>query len=494
MVDSELMSGDAVSNYLFIFGNTKMIQEYEVKYYQAGGNPYQGVSVTRYCDKEREQKGEYLPDVAHGIIPANNLEEAEIVVGKILDYEMTPIMEQSFYDSIVAASQAGFTSQETDVIMDYMENKGYATYPRHYKNEDSLTIKPRLNGGQFMAAQYDHGIRAGWVTPKFWTTEAVQMTNGKETPFVYSINCLSGSYDYANGGNNWTYTPVYEPDFYGFCDRLLYQKDGGAVGAVGATQVTTTGYNDYILYGLFKAIWPEDESKTPIHRAGDVFVHAIYHMCEKMGPDGDDHNLNPWEKLGSIGHTVYYHNFSDPTLNMRTKAPVPAKASYGDLSSDDKNFNISGVNLSEATAVLYNERTKAVIGRARISGGSGSIPLNMGEFKAGDKVTLTVNGVDCVPLIAELLVDNIVGVVETKALTQSKIEVLKSGFIIRNSDATPLTYTVLDLSGRVVSEGRVKAESVISVGATELSLSQGVYILNVNSAEGIRTRKFTISQ
>lgn len=493
-IDSELTQSDAVSKYMLIFGNTKMVEEYEVdvRYFNGVGN-MQGVSCSRYGDTEGN---DHLPEISRGVVPANNLAEAMICVNKFIQYETKPNMDPSTYNNILGASQQGFTHEYVDTIMDYMDTKGYITTPRYYQTDDSQEVIDRMNSGTIIAAQYDHGYRGGWATPEFTNNEIKTLTNGDKLSYMYSINCLSGSWDYANGIQWWPLDPVYDPNFYGLTERFLFKENGGGVGALGATNITYTGFNDFLLYGLFKATWPEDETKTPVYRMGDVVDQALFHMHENMGinskwgPDDADEEMCDY-------HFMLYHNQCDPTLQLRTKTPIVTTASYNPYFTEEASlFSISSINLDDGTAVLYNEENGTVIGRAKINNGTANIPLTEDSFKNNDEVTLAINGINCVPIIKSFIVGqetaNLEQIKTSETLSAANIKVLKNGFKILNNCNNTIEMQLWNSQGKKVTSKNIVPHSKMFINKSNLNIATGTFFIRLISPKGMYRTKLVL--
>lgn len=487
-INSELTQSDAVSKYMLMFGNTKAVEEYEVKWYYFNnlGN-VQGVSMSRYGDTEGD---DHLPEIARGIVPANNMREAEICVSKFLNYEINPPTDAAFYDNILGAAQSGFSHKPVDKIMDYMSDKGYTTTPRYYFNDDQLAMVDRMSNGVIIAAQYDHGYRGGWATPEFTGDQINTMTNGDMLPYMFSINCLSGSFDYANGMDKWNPKATYEPDFYGLTERFLFKENGGGVGAFGATNITYTGYNDTLLFGLFKAVWPEDNSSTPIYRVGDMADFALYQIHEKYGIPDEHSGTQSIPNLCDY-HFMLYHNMCDPTLNIRTKVPTTVFAEFNpkSIAADATSFSGTNISIDEGTAVVYHEKNKKVIGRAKISGGSFNMTLDNSILSKDDSVTIALNGVNCVPYIKTIKIGEEVSINKPLLKKSSNLFIKSNSFEIVNNNTYPITMELWNIQGKKILSKKINAEKKTLFNKKNLDIAAGTFLIKLIDRNSVSTNK-----
>ncbi len=487
-IDSELIQSDAVSKYVLMFGNTKAVEEYEVKwfYFNNLGN-VQGVSMSRYGDAEGD---DHLPEVARGIVPANNMEEAMICVDKFIKYETDPVMDADFYNNILGAAQSGFSHKPVEKIMDYMDGKGYTTTPRYYFNDDQLAMVDRMNNGCIISAQYDHGYRGGWATPEFTGNQINTMTNGDKLSYMFSINCLSGSFDYANGMDKWNPKPTYEPGFYGLTERFLFKENAGGIGAFGATNITYTGINDTLLFALFKAIWPEDDSRIPLYRTGDFADYSLFYMHENNGGHGGNQSIPDFCDY----HYMLYHNMCDPTLQIRTKLPTVVTVTLDpNIAGDATSFSGSSVNIGEGTAVVYNEESGEVVGRAKVNSGSFNMSLDSDSFGKGDTLTIAINGNNCVPYIKTIVAGEETSINNNKIFKSSDIKMFKNGFNINNNGVEPIEMQLCNLQGKIIKSEKITAGKKVVFNHKNLNIANGTFFVRVKSTEGVKTSKFVFT-
>lgn len=283
---------------------------------------------------------DYYPDLFIGRIPADTADQAEVMVQKTLTYERTPPTLPSFYKNFVVA--AYFQDDDTngyedrrfvltsEEIRDYLLSQGYegqriyctdsSVNPTHYNNDyyaDGEPLPPELlrptfawdgdandiinaiQAGIFILNHRDHGMETGWGDPYFTTDDFDSFSNGDLLPVVFSLNCLTGAFDTGEC----------------FCEEFLRKDDGGAVGVFGATDVSYSGYNDYLCRGCYDALWPEFDplvgDNISLNTLGEILNYGKAFMADTWG--------DPWD-LEQYEFELF-HCFGDPSLDMYTAVP-----------------------------------------------------------------------------------------------------------------------------------------------------------------------------
>lgn len=297
---------------------------------------------------------DFVADFAVGRISVSTLAEANDVVTKIIQYETNPPSDSSFYNSSVHAAYFQHASngyaerrfaQTSEELRDYMTNiQGYdvtrvfvtgsSVNPTNWNNGlysagepiplylrkptfpwngNATNINTAINNGVFYVMHRDHGLETGWGDPAYSNSNVSALNNGIKTPIVFTINCLTGKY------------------YYGECfsERFLRKYPGGAVGVFGHAEVSLSGYNDALAFGVFDAIWanpgcipvftgsggiknPNVSSHPPILTMGDVRNHSLIRMTQTWGTHQYTNEL--------------FHYFGDPSMRIYTRKPLQITA------------------------------------------------------------------------------------------------------------------------------------------------------------------------
>jgi hypothetical protein len=228
---------------------------------------------------------DYFPDLFVGRISVENISQLNIVIQKILKYDRDPERTINWFDDVLLAAynESGryFVATSESVYV-YLSSIGY-NCNRQYQGGNppgsTAGVLSAINSGVIIANHRDHGSSAndggsgytGWVYPNFTTSHVSQLTNGDMLPLVFSINCESNWFDgETDPYGGWNYESLGE--------ELLRAEGKGAIGLVGATRVSYSGYNDELDKGFFDAIWPGFDGNYPDTSSTNPLRGPLYVM------------------------------------------------------------------------------------------------------------------------------------------------------------------------------------------------------------------------
>ncbi len=341
-------------SYVLLLGDAEFIGAFP---HAAGGY---GGSTNTDLDYALMTPGDTFPDLAYGRIPVDTLDQANIVVNKIIAYEKTPPTQSSFYDTVTLASffeccsqisngkgwddrsfvetsetaRAALIAASKTVTRIYTTNVNInTTKPSYYRNGAALPsalgqystfpwngsttdVINAFNNGSGIIMHRDHGGPSGWGDPAFYSSNLSSLTNGNLTPVVYSINCSSGVWDNELPGSGLLATDV------SWIERML-RMEGGAVGLIGDTRNSPTWANSALARGLFDATWPATDptyGSSSVHRRlGDILNYGKLYMYAQITIP---------QTAGSVTSDQYefenriYHVIGDPTLTIWKNQPL----------------------------------------------------------------------------------------------------------------------------------------------------------------------------
>lgn len=243
-------------------------------------------------------------DIAHGRIPANTTEDAEIFVDKIVKYETG--LEKGIWstkitmvaDDMITSESTGedfHTTQSetlaTDIIPAYYDlQKIYlAAYPTvntgsgRRKPAVNQAIVDAVNNGTLLLNFIGHG------NPDTWTHEYVferatslPLLNNDKYFFLTAATCDFGRYD--------------DPAKTSASEEMLFMRDKGMIGSFSATRAVFATQNSRLNNEFYKYLLNEDVDEYP-RRVG-----YAYWKSKNAGSIGIDQNS---EK---------FHIFTDPAL------------------------------------------------------------------------------------------------------------------------------------------------------------------------------------
>ncbi|MBO6025645.1 MAG: T9SS type A sorting domain-containing protein [Bacteroidales bacterium] len=264
--------------------NTNMAQGIPA---ETTSHPYNGSCITDnfYSDA---QGNDNLPDMVFSRLVAQNADELPVFVSKQIDYETNPNMDPSFYNAPITA--LGWQTERwfqicSEVFGGYMRNHGYnpqrinclyngstpgsiwssaqntaqvVSYfgsagqnyiPDNPQNLGGWTggtpeqVVAAVNQGTFWVQHRDHGLDEGWGEPAVRNHHIDQLNNVGKLPFVMSINCQTGMFNYT-GSNGNCFTEKW-------MRRTYNGENAGAVGVLSPTEVSYSFVNDAYVWGVY---------------------------------------------------------------------------------------------------------------------------------------------------------------------------------------------------------------------------------------------------
>jgi len=239
-----------------------------------------------------------LPDVIFSRIVANNAAQLQVLCTKFLNYERNPPTDAPFYDKPITAAgwqddrwfQLGAeifggylttlgkhparvnalgspasnsgnntansgtwsTASNTTTIVNFFGQNGLKYIPDKpgtlggFSGGNATGINTAINNGAFMLLHRDHGYYGGWGEPSYSTSSINSLKNvNNKLPFIFSINCQTGAFHHSS--------EVVGEKFH----RYTYSgQNSGALGVVGAAEVSYSFVNDAYIWGMFDNMWP----------------------------------------------------------------------------------------------------------------------------------------------------------------------------------------------------------------------------------------------
>jgi hypothetical protein len=357
-----------------------------------------------------DMTGNYYPELGIGRIPVDTVAEATTVVNKIVSYERTPPATTDFYSSAMVV--AYFEDLDLDnysdrcwvktseEIRDFLLTQAYSVNrvyyarpnvtPTHYNDGPygdgeplpaellrpgfawdgwKSDIQSAINAGRFLVTHRDHGLSLnndnspleGWQYPRLTATDVTDLSNGSELPVVFSMNCETGWFDGETDCNDGRNTQSLSEVF-------LLHLGGGAVGVIGATRGSFSGYNDFMTRGFIDAIWPsfipDWGSATPEYRMGQVLNLGKLSMVQFWGDPSGKQQVTFED----------FHYFGDPTMEIWTAFPSALSVSHpATLAEGSTSLT---VNVAQDGALVSLVQDGEIIATATSSGGHATLNFN----------------------------------------------------------------------------------------------------------------------
>ena len=299
-----LFLGDTDYDFRNITGQSKMI----IPSYQKSGN----TDVSSYSTDDRFThiaSGEWdrLPDIAIGRLPAQTSDQLEIMVDKIISYELSP--EPGIWrNTVTLVADDPLRPSRTRVEYEHVRdteglanilpssmhvNKVYLTeYPEVQDPNSPYLKKPKardaflqtLYNGTLMVNYLGHGSPTVWAQEEVFTSSDLGLVKtGMRLPFWVAGTCDWAKYDDVNS----SCVP----------EELMLMESNGAVGILSTTRKTYAVFNEILLSDFFDFLFPELDAGRSL-TVGDAVM-----MAKNITAGSDPNN----EK---------YVLFSDPALRL----------------------------------------------------------------------------------------------------------------------------------------------------------------------------------
>jgi hypothetical protein len=335
-----------------------------------GDYPYSGfrdAGVTApiyngYCVSDNiyaDVNNDHLPDMVHARITARNPTELSRTIGKMMEYERHPYTDAAFYDHPIIAG--GWQTERwfilcTEIIFGHQANvlnkhpvREYAIYdgtpgtmwstatntstvvsyfgpdglgyipatPQHLTDwgGNATRINADINAGGYMLLHRDHGAETGWGEPAYYNSNLSGLNNDR-LPFVFSMNCLTGKYNY--GSECFT--------------EAFHRMAKGALGLVAASEISYSFVNDALIWGMFDTMWPgfmpaSGPYPPPSHFNTDLrpafgLASGKYFLQSSSWP------YNSGDK--QVTYHLFHHH-GDAFLTMYSEVPLANNVTHGEI-------------------------------------------------------------------------------------------------------------------------------------------------------------------
>jgi len=357
-----------------------------------------------------------MPDMVFARITANNSTQLQTMVSKFLNYERTPPTDPDFYAHPITAlgwqterwfqicseTVGGFwramgkepvrvnavydgnpnvdpwsTATNTTTVVNYFGPNGLNYIPASpstlggWSGGTATQVNNAINNGAFMLQHRDHGYEQGWGEPAY-SSSNINSCNNTDLCFVFSINCLTGKY---NLGSEC------------FTEKFHRHTSGGhnsgALGLIGASEVSYSFVNDAYVWGMFDNMWPEfmPSYGSPIQERGllPAFGNAAgkYFLQQSSWP----YNTSNKEVTYNL-----FHHHGDAFLTVYSEVPQNLTVAHNAiLFANENTFTIT----ADAGSFIALTVNGEIIGTAEGTGSPLAIEIEPQLPTNFMKVTIT---------------------------------------------------------------------------------------------------------
>ncbi|MDM7914959.1 MAG: C25 family cysteine peptidase [Candidatus Eisenbacteria bacterium] len=369
------------------------------------------VSDNIYADVDDDD----MPDMIHARITARNADELQKMIGRMLEYERTPVTDAGFYDrpliaggwqterwfilccEIVLGHQANVlgkhpvreyaiydgvpgsiwsSNPNTNMLVNYFGPNGLGYIPltpQHLTDwsGNATRINNDLNAGSYFLLHRDHGEEIGWGEPRYTNSNLTGLHMGSKAPFVFSMNCLTGKY-------NWSSESFTE---------AFHRMAQGALGLVAASEISYSFVNDAYIFGLFDTMWPgfmPDYGPYPPETGFVTDLKPAFGMASgKYFLRSSNWPYNPGDK--EVTYHLFHHH-GDAFLTMNSEVPTAMAVTHDDVCL----LGVGSLQIqAEAGAMIGLTVDGEIVGTAIATGFPQEVPIVPQEQPGELRVTVT---------------------------------------------------------------------------------------------------------
>ncbi len=337
-------------------------------------------------------------DLFIGRFSASSVSQVSTQVNRILTYERDLTTSATWCQNglgISASAGSGGHYSEDDYqhvenLRTDLLNYGYSTVYQDYKSvsgypsSTTTTISNHINSGVGIINYCNHGEQTGWQSHYYMNSNVNALTNNNKLPFIFSVACLVGQYDYSSGDC--------------FAETWMHATNGSSSTPTGAIG----GAFSYISQPWIPPMWAQDEFV-------DILVESYSNnikrtmggaMVNGMMAIFDNYSTSNGSAVGTYQAWVVY---GDPTLMMRTKTPQVMNVTHsGTLPIGTSTYSVSVSNGNGAVATI-TDANHNILGKAIVNNGTANVAIN-GNLTAGSNLTLCVFGYNKVTYLGTIQV------------------------------------------------------------------------------------------
>ena len=212
--------------------------------------------------------GDHTLDVSVGRLPVKTIQEAQLVVDKLIHYEsakaaLGPWRSRMHFvaddgDGTLHESQASTLAEQISPVLfpqklflDAIAASRTPTTPRRVVNE---AIRRAIQDGTLILNYTGHGGPRGWAEEQVWGLSDIATVGGyNNLPLLFTATCEFGRYD--------------DPALVSGAELMVLSPRGAAIGAVTTTRPVFASTN----FALSRAFYEALAGAGPNERLGDIF-------------------------------------------------------------------------------------------------------------------------------------------------------------------------------------------------------------------------------
>ena len=335
-------------------------------------------------------------DIIIGRFSASSAAQVTTQVNRTITYEKELTTSATWCQNglgISASAGTGGHNSEDDYqhienLRTDLLNYGYSTVYQDYSSvsgypsSSTTTISNHINSGVGIINYCNHGEETGWQSHYYMNSNVNALTNNNKLPFIFSVACLVGKYDYSSGDC--------------FAETWMHATNSNTpTGAIG-------GAFSYISQPWIPPMWAQDEFVDILVESYNNNIKRSLGGAAINGMLSIFDHYNPTE-TSAVGCYKAWVIYGDPTLMMRTKTPQAMTVTHtGNLPLGSTTYNVTVSNGNGAVATI-TDANHNILGKATVSNGSATINIS-GNLTPNEELTLCVFGYNKVTYLGTITV------------------------------------------------------------------------------------------
>jgi hypothetical protein len=320
------------------------------------------------------------PEIMVGRFSAENVAQVETQVLRAVEYEKAPQAAAAWYHkgTGIASNQGPgddgeYDYEHIDIIRDDLLGFTYTEVDTLYGiTPTAAMVTTALNDGRSVINYCGHGSTNAWSTTGFSSTHVNALQNDNALPFIVSVACLNGRFDYGPSAcfaENW----------------LRATRGAEPIGAV-ATYMSS-----------INQAWspPMDAQDEFIDLLAGTSAFGVNRTFGGLCFNGSNHMMDQYLGAGEL-EFLNWNVFGDPSVRVRTDSPAALTVDHEDaVAADAVGFAVAAGGVEGALCALY---AGGVLYGSGVTDAAGAaiIPLSP-PLPAELDLTLTVTAFNSVP-------------------------------------------------------------------------------------------------
>ncbi len=333
---------------------------------------------------------DHYPDLLVGRFSAENVEQVQTQVNKVLYYEINPDQTSDWMATAMGIASDQGPGDDNEMDYEHIRNQltvldGF-TYENFYEYFDGSQggldaagdpspsqVATGINAGAGCIVYTGHGSQTSWGSSGFSNSNVNQLTNTGKLPFIFSVACVNG--DFTNGTC--------------FAEAWMRAQNNGQLRGAVATLMSTInqswnppmeGQDEMI------AILTESYANNIKRTFGGISMNGCMKMNDTYGSGGTE-------------MTDTWNLFGDPSLMVRT-APAP-QITATHPATVFLGFNALQVSCSVEGALACVTLNGSILGTAYVQGGTATVNF-IQPLSVIDTLKLVITAFNHVPYIATI--------------------------------------------------------------------------------------------